>query len=127
MTSNQHKEAMQIPAYLAGSLSLREKLHLKQHLRNCLDCRQTFAELQSITDHMPTAASGYLEPPDNLRERILNRAIKLPQRQTLRDEAAGKIKDGAGAAIENPQVRTGFIAAIIVGILYLFSRKKCKE
>jgi predicted anti-sigma-YlaC factor YlaD len=124
MNDIEHPQALQIPAYLAGALNMREKLSFKKHLRTCIECKQTLNELKSICDHIPAAASNQVTPPDNLRGSILDKAEDTPQRQTLPSQAAGQVKDGIGTAAQSENARRGFFTVLILAVFYFIARKR---
>lgn len=89
-------------AYALNALPPDEAAAFAEHLADCTPCRLEVAELQATAARLGAAVAE--EPPDTLRERVMNVARQTRQLPPLTpEEAAGPT--GTGAAAEAPARR----------------------
>ena len=72
-------------AYLLGQLEPEEKTELESHLESCPECRAEEAELRSVAELLDETGDRpgleeSLEPPPELREKVVQRTLGRPRR-----------------------------------------------
>ncbi|MCA0758215.1 anti-sigma factor [Paenibacillus sp. N4] len=66
--------------YISGACTEEEKAAFEAHLQSCGSCRQELAEWQIVWEALPTDMD-LLEPPRDLKERIMTAAKAAPRRR----------------------------------------------
>lgn len=64
-------------AYLLNAVDARERVRFEQHLTGCVECRETVAELSGTVAELSVGLE--LEPPPELRGRLLAQIVNEPQ------------------------------------------------
>ena len=94
MTHEDYKEML--AAYALGALEAEGVRALEEHLRTCADCAAEVAEWSDATSALALSAQA-VEPPAELRARILESIRSVPQ------NSVEKIKDGGKIESDNAQ------------------------
>ncbi|WP_411955341.1 anti-sigma factor domain-containing protein [Alkalibacillus sp. S2W] len=56
--------------YFNGELSIKEKEEFEEHLKDCLECQQELAELNTLHEDLPFASEP-VNPPEGMKDRVL--------------------------------------------------------
>jgi anti-sigma-K factor RskA len=65
-----------IPAYVLGALSEKDRQHVEKHIAACTQCRNELLTYQQVQERLPEIAPQYI-PPQRLRASILQKALNL--------------------------------------------------
>jgi anti-sigma-K factor RskA len=71
-----------IGAYTLGALTPDEARRVEEHAAHCEECRQEIADLKGVVSLLPLAAAS-VEPPDALKQRILDATKDEDQADTI--------------------------------------------
>ncbi|HEX8920594.1 MAG TPA: anti-sigma factor, partial [Pyrinomonadaceae bacterium] len=99
MTHEDYKEML--AAYALGALDGEERRALEEHLRTCADCAAEVAEWSDATAALALSAAS-VEPPAELRARILESIRSIPQDSGEKTKGDGEVEsDSAQQAASN--------------------------
>ena len=119
-----------IPEFALGILDMDEASLVEQHLETCAACRHELAAYESVVDVLPLAAPD-LDPPANLRSRLLEQVEGLAAPQT--DTAAswwqtitGRLQDFLSGPRWQPALVLAAIA-IVVGAVYFWQQNRSAQ
>jgi anti-sigma-K factor RskA len=93
MSENNHESREEIAAYLLGALEPGEATALERHLGECAECRAELRWLDPAVQLLPEAVQR-LEPPAELRSRILAQAGAEAEHPGARDGARAPLFSG---------------------------------
>ncbi|ARI78921.1 anti-sigma factor [Halobacillus mangrovi] len=72
--------------YYNDQLSEKEKKEFENHLETCADCRRELEELQMLTADLPFASEP-VDPPEDLKDRVLGNVFSEASPSATEDEA----------------------------------------
>ncbi len=100
MTHEEYKDML--AAYALGALEAAEARNLEEHLRTCRECPAEVAEWSDAAAALALSAHA-VEPPVELRARILESVRTIPQNSVARKTAGGSeaVADNARDAASN--------------------------
>ena len=95
MTHEDYKEMLKemLAAYALGALEAEDVRALEDHLRNCADCTALVAEWSDATASLALSAQA-VEPPAELRARILESVRSIPQNSDGKMASRGEVESG---------------------------------
>ena len=96
MTHEDYKEML--AAYALGALEAEERRALEEHLRTCADCAAEVAEWSDATASLALSAQA-VEPPAELRARILESVHSIPQNSGEKITGGGQVKSDAAQQV----------------------------
>jgi anti-sigma-K factor RskA len=89
VTHEDYKEML--AAYALGALEAEETRALEEHLRTCADCAAEVAQWSDATASLALSAQG-VEPPAELRARILESVRSIPQNSGEKIRGGGEVE-----------------------------------
>lgn len=113
---NEHDIDLAAP-YVLDALSPQERDAYEAHLRSCSQCRAEVAELRQVVDVLPLACE-VLEPPPNLRDRIVA-AVEAEVREVphLTALPGGAPERQRRRQLRTPTAALAAVAALIIVVL----------
>jgi anti-sigma-K factor RskA len=102
VTHEDYKEML--AAYALGALEAEEVRALEEHLRTCADCAALVAEWSDTTAALALSAQA-VEPPTELRARILESIRSIPQNSGGKLTGGGEVKSDSA----QPEVASNVI------------------
>lgn len=102
--------------YFNGNLDEDSKWAFEEHLKECQECQQELEELEALTEELPYAAPP-MDPPENMKERVLDRVFAEDGgHEDEREDASGST---TGHSFERPKRKRKWWTPVLAAALLL--------